>query len=170
MCNHLKTANWWPTLLRKLFCTFRLFCFHNEDHSDCMERATRNSGRGLETDSSCSCDPHPATMKLKWQTDSLWLSASIPAVACYLTLPKTNQKKSWTFLPAGEAKMKQILGKIEELWFQTKPASYKATVVATVTFCSASSMPRNINAPWKYRDKALGGEKGKAWNNFLFVC
>lgn len=45
---------------------------------------------------------------------------------------------------------------------------------ATVTFYSANSMhckvPRNINAPWKYRDKALGGEQGKAWNNFLFVC
>lgn len=53
----------------------------------------------------------PATMKLKWQTGSLWLTAKIPAVACYLTLPKTNQKKSWTVLPVGDTKMKQLLGR-----------------------------------------------------------
>lgn len=40
-----------------------------------------------------------------------------------------NPKKSWTFPPVGDAKIKQILGRIEELWLLKKTASYKATVV-----------------------------------------
>lgn len=92
----------------------------------------------------------PCNHKVEIQPGSLWLSASTPGVACHLTLPKTKQE----ILNTPPRRRCQDETNFRKDW-GTVVTNINSILqghnAATVTFCGASSMPRNINTPQKHR-------------------